>query len=445
MAATMRTGVCVALIAVTFGSVLPAGQTRPSASKRIAELQEWMALVSQHTPGRVDEAVSNVRSWGRESLQNVRDDLAALRLLMCERCSKPQQADRFRTEPMKIGSRHAWRTVYASSHVVELTEFVTRIGTKFDVNDLLKRGALLHTDVALRAPPVLTFAANADYLPLQRTIVQLADGQQAGLEATVDHLDMARRLLDLVTPDPRADVRETPERDQMVRVWYRATMSALLDLSQLDVTHTDTALQLLPGETTVLFLAGAHHEALAAPRYQSAIATRTLGDVSVIASEPEELRRAEGLFRRAVNADPEYVEAHLRLGQVLGRLGRHDEALTELRMAAQASDPVITYYAHLLIGREEDARGNVPNARSAYERAAALVARAQAPRLALSEIEMRSGNRTAARRWMDEALGASGSAPSADPWTFYAQSAGRSAAALLVSVGRAFQPAGVQR
>lgn len=440
----MRTGFCVALIAVTFGSLLPSGQGRPSPGNRIAELQEWMAVVSQHTPGRVDAAVSTMRSWGRESLQNVRDDLAAIRLLICERCSRPQQADRFRTEPVKIGSQRAWRTVYASKYIAELTEFVKRIGTTFDVNDLLKRGALLHTDIALRAPPVLTFAANADYLPLQRTIVQLADGQQAGLEATVDHLDMARRLLDLVTPDPRGDVRETPERDQMVRLWYRATMSALLDLSQLDLTHTDAALRLLPAESTVLFLAGAHHETLAAPRYQSAVVTRTLGGVSVLASEQEELRRAEDLFRRAVKADPEYVEAHLRLGQVLGRLGRHDEALRELRMAAQASDPVITYYAHLLIGREEDARGDVPSARGAYERAAALVARAQAPRLALSEIEMRSGNRTAARRWIDEALGASGSTPSADPWTVYAQSAGRTAAVLLTSVGRAFQPAGVQ-
>jgi tetratricopeptide (TPR) repeat protein len=440
----MRTGFCVALIAVTVGSMRPSGQARPDSANRIAELQEWIAVVSQHTPGRVDAAVSTMRSWGRESLQNVRDDLAAIRLLMCARCSRPQQAAGFRTETVKIGNQRAWRTVYASKYIAELTGFVKRAGAQFDVNDLLKRGALLHTDIALRAPPILTWAANADYLPLQRTIVQVADGQQSGLEAAVDHLDMARRLIELVTPDPRADLRETPERDQMVRLWYRATMSALLDVSQLDVTHTAAALQLLPAESTVLFLAGAHHETLAAPRYQSAVVTRTLGGVSVLGSEQEELRRAEDLFRRAVKADPEYVEAHLRLGQVLGRLGRHDEALTELRTASQAVDPVIAYYAHLLIGREEDARGNVPNARAAYERAATLVARAQAPRLALSEIEMRSGNRSAAQRWMDGALGTSAAAPSADPWTFYAQSAGRTAAALLTSLGRAFPPAGAR-
>jgi hypothetical protein len=219
----MRTGICAALITVTFGLALATGQSRPDSSNRIAELQEWMAAVAQHTPGRVDESVSAMRSWGRESLQNVRDDLAAMRLLLCERCPRPPQADRTRTELVKVAGQRAWRTIYATKHIAELTEFVKRTGAQFDINDILKRGALLHTDVALRAPPILTWAANGDYLPLQRTIVQVIDGQQAGLEATVDHLDMARRLLELVTSDPRADLRATPERDPMVRLWYRAT------------------------------------------------------------------------------------------------------------------------------------------------------------------------------------------------------------------------------
>lgn len=437
----MRTGICAALITATFGLALPTGQDRPDSSNRIAELQEWMGVVAQHTPGRVDESVSAMRSWERESLQNVRDDLAAIRLLLCERCPRPQQAERTRTELVRAGGQRAWRTIYASTHVAELTEFVKRTGAQFDINDILKRGALLHTDVALRAPPILTWAATADYLPLQRTILQVTDGQQAGLEATVDHLDMARRLLELVTPDPRADLRAAPEQDQMVRLWYRATMAALLDLSQLDGAHTAAALQLLPGDSAVLFLAGAHHEMLASPRYQSAVATRALGGVSVMESEAEELRRAEELFRRALQVDPEYLEARLRLGQVLGRLGRHADALTELRAVSGVSDPVVAYYAHLLIGRDEDARGNVADARAAYVRAAALVARAQSPRLALSEIEMRSGNRAAAERWIDEALGVAGSA---DPWTVYSQAAGRTASALLTAVGRSFPPAGVR-
>jgi tetratricopeptide (TPR) repeat protein len=344
---------------------------------------------------------------------------------------------------VNVGGQRSWRTTYASQHIVELSGFVKRAGSQFDINDILKRGALLHTDVALRAPPILTWAANGDYLPLQRTIVQVTDGQQAGLEARVDHLDMARRLLELVTPDPRGDLRATPERDQSVRIWYRATMAALLDLGQLDITHTATALQLLPGESAVLLLAGAHHEALASRQYQSAVATRTLGGVAVVGSEQDELRRAEELFRRALSADPEYLEARLRVGQVIGRLGRHAEALVELRAASAVVDPVLGYYAQMLIGREEDALRNVASARAAYERAVALIARAQAPRLALSEIEMRNGNRAAAQRWLDDALSI-GSAPFADPWASYSWSAGRSAAVLLASLGRAVAPGGAR-
>jgi tetratricopeptide (TPR) repeat protein len=440
----MRTCLRAALVAVAFGSMLAAGQSGSDSAKRIAELQEWMAAAGAHTPGRVDEAVRAMRAWERQSLQNVRDDLAAIRLLLCERCPRPPQADEFRTDAVKVGGRRTWRTVYAAHHIAALTQFASRIGAQLDVNDVVKRGALLHTDVALRAPPVLTWTANADYLPLQRAIIQVADGQQARLEATVDHLAMARHLLELVTLDPRADLNAAPERDQTVRMWYRATMAALLDVSQLDATHIAAALQLLPDEPSVLFLAGAHHETLASPRYQTAVATRSLGDVEVIGSEQEELRRAEDLFRRALKSDPEYVEARLRLGQVTGRLGRHAEALVDLRTASAASDPVLNYYAQMLIGREENALGNATGARAAYERAAALVARAQAPRLALSELELRAGNRSAARRWLDEALTATASTPAVDPWTFYSQSAGRSAAALLSAVGRLIPPAGVR-
>ena len=207
-------------------SSLPAAQDRPDSSNRIAELQEWMAIVSQLAPGRVDAAVSTMRSWGRESLQNVRDDLAAIRLLMCGRCPAPQQADRFRTEPVKIGAQHAWRTVYASKHIVELTEFANgrhAVGR----HDLLKRGALLHTDVALRAPPILTWAAT-------RTPAAAADDSAARRRPaggwsdcrSPGHGEASARTRQ---PHPRADVREAPEHDQTVRLWYRATIAALLD------------------------------------------------------------------------------------------------------------------------------------------------------------------------------------------------------------------------
>ena len=419
-----------------------AGQVRADSNARLAELQQWMALAAQHTPGRVDEAVSMARSWGRDSLQNVCDDLAAIRLLLCDRCARPPQADKFKTENVQADGQQSWRTVYAIGHIADLTAYVKRAETSLDINDLLKRGAMLHTDVAFRAPPIMTSAPSAIYRPLQKTMIAIGDGGQMGVEEGIDHLEMARRLLDLVTADPRIDLRSAPEHDSMVRTWYRATMAALLNRGQLDLSHTIAALQLMPAESTVLFLAAAQHEALASPRYQRSVATRSLGSNSVIRSERDELSRAEDLFRRALKADPEYVEARLRLGQVLGRLGRHAEALNELRPASESTDSLMSYYGHMLIGREQNALTRVTEARVAYEKAVKLFPRAQAPLLALSEIEMRSGNRAEARRWLDEALKTQEGTPEfRDPWVSYTETAGRVGSALLAAIGAAFKSA----
>ena len=443
----MRRQFHAALIAFALTVLPAAGQSPSESSGRIAELQEWMAVVAQHTPGRVDQAVETLRSWNRESLQNVRDDLAAIRLLLCERCAKPAQDNESKTELIKVNGQQTWRAVYASDHISALREFIKRSGPQFDINDLLKRGALAHTDIALRAPPILTWASNNDYQPLQRTVIIVVDGQQAGIEATVDHLDLARRLIELVTPDPRTDLRATPGRDRTVRVWYRATMAALIDRRQLDASHMRAALDLLPEDSSVLFLAAVHHETLASTRYQRGVTTRRFANVQVIQTEQQELRRAEELFRHSLKIDPEYVEARLRLGQVIGRLGRHAEALAELRAAlAGSSDATLSYYAELLIGREEDALGNVMDARLAYERAARLFPQAQAPMLALSEIEARAGNRAAAVKQLDGVFAARASnAGPRDPWTVYAQTAGRTGNALLTSIGAAFAPAGGRR
>jgi len=56
------------------------------------------------------------------------------------------------------------------------------------------------------------------------------------------------------------------------------------------------------------------------------------------------------------------------------------------------------YLAELFLGRAEETRGNDAAARAAFERASALYPKAQSPRLALSQIARRAGNRAAAQR-----------------------------------------------
>ena len=44
---------------------------------------------------------------------------------------------------------------------------------------------------------------------------------------------------------------------------------------------------------------------------------------------------SEGHFRKAVKADPNLAEAHYNLGLALDKMGKHDEATTEFKKAAE--------------------------------------------------------------------------------------------------------------
>jgi predicted Zn-dependent protease len=61
---------------------------------------------------------------------------------------------------------------------------------------------------------------------------------------------------------------------------------------------------------------------------------RALFDAGYVADAQNRMQDAEGLYRRAVEADPKSFEAHLSLGLLLARQGKTDEAHPELAAAA---------------------------------------------------------------------------------------------------------------
>jgi tetratricopeptide (TPR) repeat protein len=446
----------VLLLTLVLASVLTAGLSRPPDSPRLDKLKEWMALVEQHEPGRIDLSVETVRAWDRQWLQDVRDDLYLVRLAICAtqrlvkggRCALP---GRDVPGTQYLGSHVAarslkareWVGVYTFKHLNDLIGLAAEVD-RLDINDILKRGGLLHTDVAFHAPPAATWAPRPEVLFLQKTTVGVADGRESGVNQSIDHLEMARRLLDIVTPDPRRDLYTYPERDAMVRAWYRATMALVVGTRGLDHRHKTVSAELFPDDDEVLFLAGAMHELLASSRFQLGVETRRVSRLVLLESERTELLRAEEFFRRALKLNPGHVEARMRLGQVLAQRGRTAEALIELRAAGTASrDPLVSYYAALLIGRADT---DLESARAAFQLASSLYPRAQSPRIGLSEVEMRSGNRQGAAQALEPvwARGESASRED-DPWSSYSTAAGRSGVALLDSIEAAFPPSSAER
>jgi tetratricopeptide (TPR) repeat protein len=240
---------------------------------------------------------------------------------------------------------------------------------------------------------------------------------------------LARALLDNVVPAP----------DETVRLWYIATSAH----GQFFDWHTrleDHAVELFPKDPTLLLLAGTFHETLASPRIQSLARSLRLpaGVSHGIGPERSELREAEKLFRRAVQAQPAFSEARIRLGRVLFQLGRHEEAARELRqaLASLASNASLTasdqsllrYYGEMFLGAADEARGKSDAARAAYARAAALYPTAPTPRLALGQLALRGDDRAGAMTAVERALRPpSGSQEADEPWWRYHLVQGRGA------------------
>jgi tetratricopeptide (TPR) repeat protein len=409
------------------------------ADERLDRLQQWLTAAERHQPGTVDDPARLVRRFDRLALSDIHDDLATIGALIVDPGAPIVRYEVVRNP--EAGRPASAGRGYTPNQVRGLRALARQLSFGSASTDLLERGALLHTDIALRAPPAPEMVASTATPALQRTTLYLGDGRQQGLDQSVGHLEMARRLLDLVRPNPQRDDKPAPERDPHVRDWYRATTAVLLARRTLELSHFTRAVALFPDDPEILLIAGALRETLAGARVQDGVRTARLpsGLSYDIDSDRTELRRAEGLLRRSLAVDPDRVEARIRLGRVLGLLGRSEDAARELRAALRrAPEPLLEYFAALFLGREADTLGHRDEARRSYERAAALFPRAQSPRLALSELAMHHGDASVATAALDSMWRLSSVGQGEDPWWDYLPLAGRGGEASLDALNGKF-------
>ncbi len=274
-----------------------------------------------------------------------------------------------------------------------------RVADVEERNDILRRGAMLHTDVAILLPErAATFVRGPQYGygPLftrdPDTIFVSLDGELRGTTLDTAHWWMARLALHLIAPRPSVD--------PFVPCWYRAASAYMQLRYNLGSArfHLDDALELLPHDPVLLLYAGALHEAQASPPVQSMMFTDAdLARRLDVPSPETEWRRAERLLRESASREGP-AEATVRLGRVLGRLRRHEEAATVLRgVAPRLDERRLQFLCALFLGSEEGALGRAGPARESFERAAALCPTAQSPLVALADLGWRRGDRTLAR------------------------------------------------
>lgn len=407
------------------------------ASPRLDRLQQWVGAVEEHDAATADESVDRIRTWTRDDLEGVGRDLRSLLTLIWN----PKQSV-FYTVPTAQRNARTQNIFYTRRELEALRALAAAARARGDFNRLLKRGALLHTDIAIFAPSNAIAAQAGRAAPLHQITLRMDDGRQLGVSGAVGHWQMAARLLNEVTPNPEQDDRPKPSTDDAVRRWYRATTAFMLAAENYVLPHFQRAHQLFPDDGTIQFLVGSAHETLAGARTQAAVGSVDLRGLDFpIQSERDELRLAEASLRRSLMVMPNLAEARIRLGRVIGLQGRPAEAVKELRAAVSATKvPMLLYHGELFLGRELEMLKQFDAARDAYERAAALYPYASSPKIALSQLASRTGNRALALASMHEALEADSSDDHEDPrWAYHLQ-AGRFTQPLLDEMIEAFPP-----
>jgi hypothetical protein len=303
----------------------------------------------------------------------------------------------------------------------------------------LKRAAILHTDTAFKREidvPARDRAVKdnvkSDGPPLppgpvppsaallsERNLYLNQDGEILGNTPSDWNWPFARRLLALLSPRP-AD-------DPFVGTWYHATTAFMFQrgLPGEVIEHLHRAAAVLPDDARILFDRACYAEILGLPRNQVLLSDRALR----LPDEDHTNDEAERLFRRALRADPSYVEARVRLGRLLGLRKRHAEAASELAtaLAARPTGEVL-FYAHLFAGRSAKALGKLANAAEHYKAAALLFPGAQSALLARSQVALLDSDVPAA---LESIQRLDKSSTARDPWWRYHLASGRDVDVLL--------------
>jgi hypothetical protein len=315
--------------------------------------------------------------------------------------------------------RRALDRVRAKPEDVFFDQNVRRLGARNldELNRLVKRAAQLHADIAMfvPGPPPGTRRPVRDALGGSGVIVR--DGETIGVQGNPAHWTFGRMLLDGLHVDLGADL--------FVRHWYRATAAYQLhrfDLSSAE-PHLRHATAVVAADAVLWLYKGMTHDLLAAPPVQTAVAKAAVPDGFRLAVRPpdRELGDAQAAFATAVALDPTLVEAHVRLGRILGLSSDSRGAVDHLRIALELGpDRRLSYFASLELGRQEHLRGNAAAAREALGRAAALYPRAQSPHLALAQLAAVEGDPVRAAAQTRDALAVGRDARDGDdPWWRY--------------------------
>lgn len=388
-----------------------------------ALLEQWVTAVERHVPGEVDGSLAGAAGWSGDELRTLWVGTQVLLEVVVSPARSRFGIPRMAFDPERRLRGQERMSVSVPADDRELLDPLAERIRQRGLNAVLRRAALLHTDVVTQAADLAAQAgATSAWGPLRWSI---GDGTGLATEGQNLHWEMARMTMARVTPDPR--------RDSFVRDWYRATVATEQAAEYFDSLQLGEGLRLFPEDPELLLLKGAEREAMASPMFQAF--ARSVGNSRVmtgIASADRELGSATDFYRRAVQANPQLAPARVRLGHVLVLQNRCDEAVRELQTALAADlDPLHQYFALLFLGAAREGLGQTDGAVEAFEQAATRYEGARVPHLAIARIAREHGDRAGVTEGLERALAPVTQDAAIDPWWLYHSAQGRRGAAWL--------------
>jgi hypothetical protein len=146
----------------------------------IGRLELWLDAVNRHKPGEADASVGEIRPWGPQEVDELLIDLNTLLVLM-----RNERTTKF-LRPSS-GSRPPIPVFYTPPQLDRLRIRARNEKIRNDENRILKRGALLHTDIAAQLPFQAKSIPSEPPVRSQRIMVYFDDGRRLGFENAVEH------------------------------------------------------------------------------------------------------------------------------------------------------------------------------------------------------------------------------------------------------------------
>lgn len=334
---------------------------------RLAVVVVLVPLVAHAASVRADDPLIE---WDKVLLRQISGGPESYPLALAQMYASGQRAE-------AIARLEGWSEADMKAELVTLRSLMRKMNGRLP-EDRLRAAVMLHTD-------------RESYERLQSPVVESV--RECGINK---HGGYARSLIALL-------IVQSDASREFARQWITAmALSSQWDLCLDDVRRwTHEGLKWFPKDAQLLLIQGTAGETAAALTPEPALyanPNNRSDGLNEIARRRQALSQARGDLDAALALDPDLHEARLRLGRVLWRLEKANEAHAVLQaLVEREAEPWILYLGHLFLGRVLEDGGQLPAATEQYRSALAVDPASQAAAMALSEALVTAGDGDEAR------------------------------------------------